>query len=239
MNKEHILEEIKRTAKANAGAPLGRLRFYTETGIKESDWRGVHWVRWNDAVREAGFAPNQKAVAYSDELLLLKLATISRELGHFPIWPELRLKSRVDHDFPSDTAFRRFGSKPQMIAKVADYCRSHEGFEDVLTLCETLIQSDSATADEPAGDTEEIGFVYLLKSGRYHKIGKSNACGRRERELAIQLPEKAALVHQIQTDDPTGIERYWHQRFDSLRKNGEWFELSASEVRAFKRRKFM
>ena len=47
-----------------------------------------------------------------------------------------------------------------------------------------------------------------MKSGRYYKVGRSNAVGRRERELAIQLPEKANVVHSIKTDDPAGIESY-------------------------------
>lgn len=84
-----------------------------------------------------------------------------------------------------------------------------------------------------------IGCVYLLKSGRHYKIGRSNAVGRRERELQIQLPEKAEVVHEIKTDDPVGIENYWHNRFADRRKNGEWFELTAKDIAVFKRRKFM
>lgn len=79
----------------------------------------------------------------------------------------------------------------------------------------------------------------MIKSGRHYKIGRSNAVGRRERELAIQLPEKTALVHSISTDDPVGIEQYWHKRFADRRGNGEWFNLSRDDVKAFRRRKFM
>ena len=64
------------------------------------------------------------------------------------------------------------------------------------------------------------GFVYLTKFGRHFKIGRTNAVGRRERELAIQLPEKSRTVHVIETDDPDGIEAY----YGSARR-GPWRRL--------------
>ena len=82
-------------------------------------------------------------------------------------------------------------------------------------------------------------FVYLVKSGRFYKIGRSNALGRRERDLAIQLPEKVKVMHSIKTDDQSGIEEHWDKRFAGRRTNGEWFELTADDVVAFRSRKFM
>ena len=81
------------------------------------------------------------------------------------------------------------------------------------------------------------GFVYLLKhgTGRQFKVGRTNNPIRREGEIAIELPEKLEPIHVIETDDPAGVESYWHRRFADKRLKNEWFALTAQDVRAFKR----
>src|ERR1700683_4825734 len=106
-------------------------------------------------------------------------------------------------------------------------------------MCSTIVNAQSADAETDSKPEENLGFVYLMKSGRFYKIGRSNAAGRREYEIAIQLPESLRTVHAIRTDDAAGIEQYWHKRFTAKRKNGEWFDLTAGDVAAFRRRKFM
>lgn len=241
MTKSHILNEIRRTARENSGVPLGRQRFYAETGIKEGDWSGRYWARWSDALKEAGFHPNRLQTRLDDSLVLEKLAVMIRELGRLPVEAELKMRRRQDVTFPSHNTFSRFGSRSALAGAVTTWCEKRDGYADVVGICALHRgQGVKDAAPTPSvADDVDFGTVYLLRSGRYYKIGRSNAVGRRERELAIQLPEKATVVHSIKTDDPSGIESYWHRRFDNRRKNGEWFELAPADVAAFKRRRFM
>jgi hypothetical protein len=167
-----------------------------------------------------------------------KLISLTRELGRLPVKNELRRKRREDRTFPNEKVFSRFagGLGPKLAAKLRSFCEKHSGYDDVLALYPAGQPQQSNSEDSKE---KEFGFVYLMKSGRFYKIRRSNAAGRREYELAIQLPERPKLVHQIRTDDPVGIEEYWHKRFADQRKNGEWFELNSSDVRTFTRRKFM
>lgn len=242
MTREFILKEIKRTAEANGGKALGRQRFIQETGIKEYDWKGKIWARWGDAVREAGYSPGELQTAFDDTQFLEQLALLIRDLGHFPVMMEMRLRKRQDPSFPNEKGYERFGTKVQLAARVIDYSRSKSSFEGVIAICERVSNKDVSESVEtfPAAP-EDFGFVYLLKSGRFYKIGRSNAAGRRERELDIQLPEKATNIHVIRTDGPVGIEAYWHNRFADkrVRSRAEWFNLDSTDVNAFRRRKFM
>ncbi|MCI0705761.1 MAG: GIY-YIG nuclease family protein [Planctomycetia bacterium] len=243
ITKTHIISEIKRTAQENRGSPLGIARFEAETGIKSSDWMGKFWARWGDALVEAGFQPNVLQGPRSEDDLLERLAFFARELGHIPVANEIKLKARSEPGFPWHNTFSRFGGKQKLVARLREFALTR-GWEDVALLCQSVIarptrREPDAAAGAVVEAEPELGYVYLLKSGRFFKVGRSSSVGRRERELAIQLPEEAKMVHSIKTDDPVGIENYWHGRFGDRRKNGEWFELTAKDVAAFKRRKFM
>lgn len=239
MNKQHILDEIVKTAEKNGGRPLGMKRFFAETGIRRGDWYGKYWARWGDAVREAGYSPNELQSPYDEDWLLEQLITLIRELGRFPAAGDIRMRERSDSTFPSHTTFARLGKKDEIVEKVLNYCREKGGHDDVIRICEAVAHTEKRAAKSEDTDEPEAGFVYLIKSGRYYKIGRSNSAGRREYELSIQLPERVTTEHVIKTDDPAGIEAYWHRRFKEKRKGGEWFELTAQDIKAFKRRKFM
>jgi hypothetical protein len=238
MNKQDILREIKRTAAANGGSPLGVARFREATQIREADWFGKYWKNWGEALLEAGFAPNSMQAAYEEEVLIKAQIDLIREIAAFPVKGDLLLKRRRDPSFPSHNVFTRFGSKAQRVSKLIEYCRTHEGLDDVAAILEGVAMGASSTADDGAPVAHSTsGFVYLLKHGarREYKIGRTNNRLRREGEIAVELPEKVQPIHVIETDDPVGIERYWHSRFADKRKEGEWFALTPHDVRAFKR----
>jgi hypothetical protein len=244
MDKAFILAEIRRTAEANGGTPLGRRRFATETGIQESDWYGVHWVNWSSALEEAGLDPNTKQGRLPDEYLLEHLVEFILELDHFPVNAELRMKARENKNFPSHNTFRRFGGKSDIAGKVAEFASGRPELERVVQICSDVVENggppEAPPTELPVNESEAaFGSVYLLKVGKYFKVGRTTSIDRRTRELAIQLPQRPETVHVITTDDPAGVEGYWHRRFAEKRENGEWFRLEPADVRAFKRRKFM
>ena len=235
--RERILSEIKRLARENGGKAPGKGMFQRETGIAESDWYGKLWLRWNDAIADAGLTPNDKQERLSSDLILDKYAEVCRHYRKPPSSAELRYFARETPGFIGhNTFFNHFGSKDGIIAALRERA-IERGEEDLISFLPEVLSSAPAS-DRASSSKMGEGWVYLLQSGKYFKIGRSDELEKRVKQISISLPEKVKLVHAIQTDDPPGIEGYWHRRFADRRANGEWFQLSSNDVKAFKRRKF-
>lgn len=235
LSKESIIAAYNDLMKERGGKPIGIGVFTRETGISQYYWRGGYWRTWSAFQAEAGHTPNIPTQKIDDETVLRRFAELALERQQIPTQADLRIKRREDPSFPDYNVFTRWGNQDSLLAKVAEYCEGREQFAPVLAL---LKHGASSSLDRRLDSFDIKGFVYLLRSGKHYKLGRTNAAGRRLRELAIQLPEKPDTVHVIETDDPEGIEKYWHQRFAEKRQGGEWFALSAEDVRAFKKRRF-
>lgn len=232
--RDIIIAEIKRIAEANGGKPPGNQLFRSETGIGEAKWRGVYWARWGDALADAGYAANEWTGKLDTGELLQRVAVLARERGGLPTYSEFNLLRRSNAGVPSPkTLSQHFSGRAGLLEALRSFCREHEGYED-------LLQALPAPKDEdrPQSTPVEEGWVYLLRSGQHFKIGRSDQLETRVKKISVALPEATQLVHAIRTDDPAGIEAYWHRRFAAHRANGEWFKLAASDVAAFTRRKF-
>lgn len=231
--REQIIAEIQRLAKASGGQPPGRRSFETETGIREGAWFGVYWSRWGDALKEAGYSPNSKNEKLDEEFVLSKIAAACRHYGKMPAFMEFRLYKKIDSDFPNEkTLLNYFGGKRNLIQRVGEWARTRDDYKDIAEMI-----PEEPMPSVPRMKTQE-GIVYMIKSGAHYKIGRSDELERRVKEIRIALPEAATLVHSIRTDDPAGIEAYWHRRFADRRANGEWFKLTNSDLKAFKKRKY-
>ena len=239
ISKDHILEEIKRLAGENNGKPLGRNRFEQETGITRQQW-GKYWARFGDAIVSAGFQPNKMSALVEDKILVGKYIELIREYKKFPTEGEIRVKCHEDSSYPSIGTMRRFGRKAEVARKIIESDLS-QGLDDVINICKKVLEQEKNTKPKykegSSAQGLQIGEVYLIKHGKHneYKIGKSNDTVRRAKELGTQMPQRLDLIHSILTDDPSGVEAYWHRRFKDKNTNGEWFSLSADDIKAFKR----
>jgi hypothetical protein len=196
--KRHILAEIKRLAEASGGKPPGVRAFERETSIKESDWYPHLWLRWGDALEEAGFTRNVVTHGGSDQRISGgTLRSIGSAVGHLPIRGELIRESKADPAFPSKNTFFRSGGKRKLLKAVVAFCHTHPGFDDVLGFCESAVKVPDNDADSRKKRKPSIatGFVYLMKSWPHYKIGRTNSLGRREWELGIKIPVPPRTIH--------------------------------------------
>jgi hypothetical protein len=232
--REEILHQIRLYANTNGGVAPGIKSFTNATGIGKHVWLGKYWARWSDAVKEAGIAPLVRNKAIPKTTIFGELVKIFRHFGREPTRAEFDLYRSVNTGLPwYQTLLKIFGTKTQMLYEFVEWLEVENRFDDVI---EMLPKSTASILE--VGHAPLEGYVYLLRSGQNFKIGRGEDVEKRIKQIKISLPDRAELIHSIRTDDPSGIEAYWHRRFEDKRANGEWFKLTTRDVAAFKKRKF-
>lgn len=237
MNKTEVLKLIRSFAEEEGG-DLSFRRFIALSGIKEKQIVGAHWQTWNDAKREAGL----KTAAFrrprlAEDAVIPAFAALLVQLGRWPTENALRLAKKRHDQIPSVKVSRRLEHDPEFLEKLRTYCEANSDCASVTRL--VAERSRLVCLASAATPVAVVGYVYMMRSGRRYKIGHTSSPSRRHREVRLDLPERTDLVHTIETDDPKGIEAYWHNRFAGQRvRDTEFFELSAADVAAFKKRTF-
>lgn len=233
--KQHILDEIKRLAMVRGGR-IGIRAFCSETGIPKHQILGLHWVKWNDALSEAGVKTNSFFVPPTEDSAVIEaFVQLIKKLRRWPTQYDLQMERRRNKSFPSIPVIRRVRKASPFASRIASYCADSADLVEV-----AIIATEVAKAEIDDAPIEKnapvVGYVYMMKSGRRYKIGHTKSPTRRHREVRLDLPDPTLIVHTVATDDPTGVEAYWHERFKTKRvRDTEFFSLDTNDVAAFKR----
>ena len=238
MSRDEILSEIRRVAHERGGR-VGLAAFLKATGIPEKQILGMHWVIWNEALTDAGIATTSFRRPRTDETSVLEaVAQLVQRRKKWPTDNAFSLERRRDSSFPSLKVIRRLRQSGALASRLQAHCAERPDLADAARIAAEQITLRSGEA-APLGRAPVQGYVYMMRSGRRYKIGHTTSPSRRHREVRLDLPDPTSLVHSIETDDPHGIETYWHRRFESKRiRDTEFFTLDAGDIAAFKRRKY-
>lgn len=246
--KEEIIKALQKCAKDNGGKTPGEHNFYEYAEIGIYDLHKLGWANWRELVLDAGLIPNKfDKTKYNHEQLCELFIEAIREKGRLPTRGELEVKHHKDSNFPdASTFYKKLGLvlTGDLATNLLEYVKGKQKYKDISTICNSFLETLSKnTMTEDSHLQDFIGYVYLLKSrlgnATAYKIGKASDPERRVLELN-QPSNEQTLIWKIKTDDPAGIEEYWHKRFESKRlypnrAKDEWFKLKPSDVKAFKR----
>ena len=92
----------------------------------------------------------------------------------------MRLKKRSGASFPNEKTLKdRFGSRLQFAARILTFCQGREEYKDVAAICTATLNAPTAEVADDGKVNDPVGEVYLFKSGRHYKIGKTKDTVRR------------------------------------------------------------
>ena len=239
LTREEIIKEVQEWAKENGGITPSEKIIREELKIPKWEWI-TYWTKITDFQHEAGLAPQKfDKTKYNKNNLCDEFIKLIREKNKWPTRDELDYKRRQDSTFPASVTFyKQLGLTVDLALTILEYIKDKRGYEDVVNICDSVIQkykNDNKTEIKDAEQADH-GWVYLFKHGHFnqYRIGKTTDLLRRGGEIRIQLPERAILIHSIETADITGVETYWLNRFKSKQMNGDWFNLGRADVKEFK-----
>ena len=77
------------------------------------------------------------------------------------------------------------------------------------------------------------GYIYIIQDidiSKQYKIGRTNHPRARMNRFGVELPFKTKVIHVLQTDNAILAEKQLHKKYAQFRTNGEWFELSQTQL---------
>jgi len=82
------------------------------------------------------------------------------------------------------------------------------------------------------------GYIYLLKSGGLHKIGRAGNFNQRLKFYKTENPFKTEVITQFYVEDSVKTERFLLDAFKNKKVKGEWFNLNDKDIQKFQKLRF-
>jgi hypothetical protein len=98
----------------------------------------------------------------------------------------------------------------------------------VTQMAKKLTPKQIKFADKPI----KYKHIYLMRCGKYHKVGITNNPGARLIQVQTNNPEKVSLVFHRQVLNTEMVERKLHYVLRRQRIRGEWFDIPGELVEA-------
>ena len=150
MTRDEILAAIKKAAEALGHIPSKR-EFHAQSGISEYKVTDP-FATWNDAVREAGFQPNQANVRIEDAKLLEDWAEVVRKLREIPTVVQFRHHGKHSHRVLE----KRFGPWSGIPDRFRELFENEPRYADVLALLPRPIIAQMVTSSEATFESSPI-----------------------------------------------------------------------------------
>lgn len=78
------------------------------------------------------------------------------------------------------------------------------------------------------------GYLYIIKSGEYYKIGKALKPKQRIKTYITENPNKITVILCEKVKDYTKTEKELHSKFKDKNHNREWFNLDDKDINLIK-----
>lgn len=95
---------------------------------------------------------------------------------------------------------------------------------------EPIVQA--GTVYEPT-ERDLSGYVYIVKSLGYYKIGMTSKQSERVKALRVSLPV-LKLINQFACKDRQRVESYLHKKYKKQQVKGEWYKLTKEDIQWLK-----
>ena len=92
------------------------------------------------------------------------------------------------------------------------------------------VREDNESMKNRSYEKKKSGFVYVIQSNKYYKIGQTKKLNARLGDLSRTCPDGIELITSVFSEDVKSLEASFHHKFSSKRIHGEWFELDNNDI---------